>query len=58
MALEEWKLRLTSAKVAVEFDVEAELGNLRGNWKYSPFLPVEGEILDVFDTFPDLFLIS
>ena len=29
MALEEWKLRLTSAKVEVE--VEAELGN---NWFY------------------------
>ena len=27
MALEEWKLRLTSAKVEVEVEVEAELGN-------------------------------
>ena len=29
MALEEWKLRLTSAKVEVE--VEAELGNIMDN---------------------------
>ena len=27
VALEEWKLRLTSAKVEVEVEVEAELGN-------------------------------
>ena len=27
VALEEWKLRLTSAKVEVEVQVEAELGN-------------------------------
>ena len=29
VALEEWKLRLTSAKVEVEVEVEAELGK---NW--------------------------
>ena len=32
VALEEWKLRLTSAKVEVE--VEAELGNIQGNLHY------------------------
>ena len=29
VALEEWKLRLTSAKVEVEVEVEAELGKIR-----------------------------
>ena len=32
MALEEWKLRLTSAKVEVEVEVEAELGNMNKGW--------------------------
>jgi len=32
VALEEWKLILTSAKVEVEVEVEAELGNMNKGW--------------------------